>query len=175
MESNNDLQSLRKSVEDLLGSAIFANTGFWNYINPGTIIRLNDELADHIIQMYNDTNWGEIDEDLININLPEFTSTGDLDVEAFRKHIGQHIIISLYGEPWPGIIDAPVFILGAGIDFPNRLLDLVGDIMWSLRDNNDLCDVVYYLGLAALAMKADNVPDTLLQKTIKDNLEIGHR
>ena len=165
-------QSFKNLLAEQLGSAIIGTTGFWNNPDTRIIVLLTEELADHIIQMYHTTNWDELNEDdKCLINLPELEGSEELDEEALRANVGKHIIISLYGEPWPSILEAPAFVPGVNIDFPERMLQLLGSIMYSLSKEVGFDNLVYYLGHAALAMKADCVPDIYIRDIIKRELE----
>ena len=170
METTDNLLALRKLVEDRLGSAIVHKTGFLKYDEPGIIVRLTDELADHIIQMYYATDWIELMDDAC-ICLPENSSTGELDEDAFKAQIGRHIIISLYGDPWTDILEAPAFVKGARIDFSDRLLGVAADTLYTMNCNGDFDDIVEYLSLAVLAMSADGVPNTYLSQIVRAELE----
>lgn len=156
-------RSFKSLLAERLGSAIFCTTGFWDNLETGTIVLLTEELADHIIRMYYNTNWDDFDFDEISmIYLPGTEFPDNLDEDALRSYIGRHIIVSFHGEPWQDIFEASAFVPGVGIDFPGRLLGLLADMMDSLRRDIGFDEIVNCLGFAALAMKADGVPDTHL-------------
>jgi len=165
--------SFKSLVERIFGSVVLHKTHYWNRVDTGELVLLTDELADHILEMYYNTDWDEFN-GVGLINLPKNKDTGEVDEEAFRRYVGRHFYVSLFGKPWNDIHFAPSFIQGVILDFPDHLLELSSNIINS-RDfryrRMDIGCAASYLGNVALAMKADGVPDTYIESIIFKEIE----
>ena len=138
----------------------------------GVLVPLTEELASHIVEMYNNTDWDGLTYD--SVSIPEDIFTGEMDVEAWNKHIGEHILISYFGSPWSDIMDASAFVRGITIDFSDHLLELAADYMDDLCSNDTMFrDLVDNLILGIQAKLADGIPEKALRRILE--LEFGSR
>ena len=150
----------------LLGNVICHTAPSWAYPDSNSIVLLTEELVDHIEKMYNNTDWDSVD--YASINLPDDIFAGDMDVDAFREYIGEHIVISRFGESWDDILDYSVFVPGVTIDFPDRMIDMAVDDMDYLRNNETFLWYVLENALLAIRAKlADGIPEKDLKRLLE--------
>lgn len=151
-------------ASELMREAILSELSKYTY-DKDCYVLLTEELAEHVIQMYNDTDWD--DDENSEIDLPEDIFTGDMDEEKWKSYIGQHIIVTRYSEPWTDIQEAPAFVPGVRIDFSEELLCSGVNILLDLIDDETLSWCFDCLSAAIEAMLLDGVPEHVIKKLFK--------
>ena len=86
-------------------------------------VELTEELYNHLVKMYNDTDWDSIPEDN-RIDIPD-NEEGELDNPDFRGHIGEYIYMAQYGEAFDAF-SMDTFEDGIIIRTADDLLPVVG-------------------------------------------------
>lgn len=151
-------------ASELMRDAILSELSKYIY-DKDCYVLLTEELAEHVIQMYNDTDWD--DDENSEIDLPEDIFTGDMDEEKWKSYIGQHIIVTRYGEPWTDIQEAPTFVPGVRIGFSEDLMMLGADILHDIIDSENVSWCLNSLSAAINAMLLDSVPEQVIKKMFR--------
>lgn len=160
-----------KIASELIGEAVSLEAAKYQKNEPEFCILLTEELADHVVQMYNNTDWDNIDLD--DIELDEDIFTGEMDVEKWKSRVGEHILVSCYGDPWPKIEQATSFEPGVRIDFSDRLMKYSVDLLSDLRlsEEVDISQSYRSLSRAICAMLMDGTPESLIKRLFHAELK----
>ncbi len=125
----NPLSKELSLAANLVSQAFVFETGKAGLLTDCLVI-LTDELANHIIQMYYNTNWDAPGSK--EIDLPDDIFSGEMDEDAWKSYVGKHIILARDGEPWEEVLDEPAFLPGAYIDFPDNRLTCSAQVLHNL-------------------------------------------
>lgn len=131
-------------------------------------VLLTRELAEHIVQMYNATDWDRLEDE--SIFLPERIFTGEVDEEEWYGYVGRHVIISLYGDPWHDISSAPAFVPGAKIELPEDLMETAATDIHHFRNNETEMDSICTLDLAIRGLMKDGLSESIIRKLFRAGL-----
>lgn len=131
-------------------------------------VRLTPELAEHIIEITKNSS----DDDWKNVRCP-YNGWGEAEDADFRKHIGQVIFLSQYGESWDTVMEDRVFPGGIEIDYADTML------AFALADMDERffgesqygCSDLYYLRRALMLLKANGMSEQEIFKLVKETIE----
>ena len=145
---------------DCLIDHIKAETSRYLY-GEDYFVLLTEELAKHIVQMYNDTDWMSIGAK--DVNIPDDIFTGEMDEEKWMRYVGKHILVSRDGDPWPTIREATTFEPGVRIELPEDLMQNAASYLYEVCDNDDLSNCLIYLSSAIYIMLKDGLTDNIIK------------
>lgn len=132
----------------------------------GCQVKLTQELADHLINMYNNTDWNQF-EDYCDIDIPEEIFTGEVDSDELYKHIGEYVHLSIYGDPWPGVFEATSFINGVTLDFYDHGMQMSLATMYDQFKSNYQIDFISELTKSVGLMLESGMTEKDIEKSFK--------
>ena len=150
---------------NLVGQAFDFEVGNAGLLSECLVI-LTDELADHIIQMYYNTNWDAPGNK--EIDLPDDIFSGEMDEEALKSYVGKHILLARYGEPWEGVLDEPAFLPGAYIDFPDSRLIYSAQVLQDMFDSITLYSLFNDLVTAIKGLSDDGMSENEIRSMFEN-------
>lgn len=117
-------------------------------------VELSEELYNHLVKMYNDTDWDSIPEDN-GIVIPD-NEEGELDNPNFRGHIGEYIYMAQYGEAFDAF-SMDTFEEGIVIRTADNLLTVVGtDLGFHFNGGYEPTSIMAYDLPLAVALSLKN-------------------
>ena len=132
-------------------------------------VKLTEELADQVVQMYKQTDWDSLENK--DVYLPDSIFLGEMDVAGWKGHIGEYILVRCYGEPWTEIHESPVFVPGVQIEFAEDLLWLSRDLLHDLLEHEDVTNCFFTLSGAIRNMLLNGVPEEDIRKDFRKRLD----
>lgn len=114
----------------LLGQA-FGKLAASRKYNDGCYVYFTKELADHLANIYEKTDWDRFDINDVNylVELPEDIFGETIDMDKLYSHIGECVYLTVFGDPWEDVFSATAIPNGIQLDFMSRSLELALDIL----------------------------------------------
>ena len=117
-------------------------------IDDKAFVLLTPELADHLADMYQTTDWQAFS----NVEL-KYIDMQELAPNRIKRHIGEIIFVSL-GDAGKKILSAKYFVPGESVGFWKTTTETVGEeIDMLLRDS----DLAWHLLLSALLCEMNDI------------------
>lgn len=155
----------KRITRDILGE-LFANVVQTHFRQDGCIVLLTQELAEHIVDMYYATDWRSEQARLSSIILPEHIFTGECDTKEWYTHVGEHIYISVFGEPWEDIMNAPQFIDDVEIRFLDDFIDLATWIFDDMQNQDCLGAFLHNVTVAVQMLSCSGASEAEMKRRL---------